>query len=259
MISYSLFEKNIRKKDWLKTFKELRDLRHTGFAVLYFKGESRCEKSILIYKNGGILSTVYEHNGRIELGEESLISSKWEDCDGLMDVYSTSLKNVEDMLKDYENLYTIKHKISTSKRITNYQIPEGKMLGTLSLSLLSMNEVRRAILRKKLNGYIDVRDEVGGVVVFLNGEAFAALSGKLFGFKALERILKIKNGEVYVFEYENIDVVLKVGIPKKARLDRGERRESNLEKEYRIRIPTEAEIDEIMRKLAVKFGEEVLD
>lgn len=251
---HALLEKDIPKTRWLEELNRARNEGFTGIAVVYFKNLSSVSKTLLLYRSGEIINTVYEVEGKIFSGSPSLLLDRWYSrCEGVMDLYTLSEEKVESVTRNYENVFS--HETPDISFMQEKGIiPRGEKIGTLSLSLLSMEEMRHAINKKRLNGYIECEC---GIIVFIEGEAYASVSKEKRGFPALREVMDCPGGDVAVFRYPHMDAVIKVGIPidtillgkKEGHLD------SSLER-IRKRIPTPEEIDEIMRRMAFTFGDD---
>jgi len=246
-LMHALLEKDIPKQRWIETLNKARTEGLTGIVVVYFKNASSVSKTILLYREGEIKNTVYNVDGKVFLGSPSLLLDRWyATCEGVMDVYTTSEDEFETLKKNYEKIFM--HQgldVSPSEERT---IPPGEQLGTLSLSLMPMEEIRLALNKKRFSGFIECEC---GTLIFVEGEAYAALAQHKRGFSALKEIMECEGGDVKIFRYPNIDAVIKVGIPLDAILvaKKGERLDDPLER-IRRRIPTPEEIDEIMRSMA---------
>lgn len=249
--------KDISEREWIKTLNILRRKNHTGIVVLYVNSKKDIRKSILIFENGGIVASIYEKNNKVFLGDESfLFTNWWKDCEGLMDVYCLKQKDVKKILKNYKNLFK-KEVLREEKKKTIFGTPEGCFVGSVSLSLLNKKELLKILQNKKLNGYVNFENK--GIIFFVEGFPYASIYGNFFGKKAFSALMSFEEGMAEVFEYPDIDKILKVGIPKNAVLKR-EREEIDPQlKKYLKKIPSPEEIDEIMRRLALKFGDEVFE
>ena len=57
---HALLEKDIPKTRWLEELNKARNEGFTGIAVVYFKNLSSVNKTLLLYRKGEIINTVYE-------------------------------------------------------------------------------------------------------------------------------------------------------------------------------------------------------
>jgi hypothetical protein len=246
-------ERDIPKSRWLESLNKARALGFTGVVVVYFKTISSVSKALLIYRGGEIINTVYESEGKTYSCSPSLLLDRWySQGEGVMDMYQLSEEGLEGIARNYDNLFTVESlDVSTSE--SEGTVPRGEYVGTLSLSLLDMEDIRHAINKRKLNGYMECER---GIVIYVEGEAFASITADMMGFSALKEIMECTTGDVHIFQYPHIDAVIKVGIPIDAILvaRKGETLDDSLER-IRRRIPTPEEIDEIMRRMAFTFGE----
>ena len=248
---HALLERDIPKIRWLETLNKARQEGFTGVAVVYFRNVSSVSKTLLFYKNGEIINTVYEIEGEVFVGSPSLLLDRWySKCEGVMDVYTLSEERLDVLTKDYENLFTYEN-FEVAIPEEERTLPRGEHIGTLSLSLLNMEEIRHVLSKRKLSGYIECGR---GTIVFVEGEAYASISREKRGFPALKDIMECNTGDLHVFQYPNIDAVIKVGIPLDAILvaRKEEKLDDSLER-IKKRIPTPEEIDEIMRRMAFTF------